>query len=41
MKCMKKDGQFKRVSDQIAALLAKQGWVYCPRWEWKAAGKPK
>lgn len=36
MKCIEKDGEIKRVSDRRAAVLVGQGWVYCPKSEWKA-----
>ena len=45
MKTVKKDGEYKRVSDAAAIeLVAKKGWSYCPKQEWKTnirdVGKP-
>ena len=35
MKCIKKHGEIKRVSEKKAEMLVAQGWVYCPKHEWK------
>jgi len=35
MKCVKKDAVIKRVPDEAAVELVKQGWRYCPKSEWK------
>lgn len=35
MKCVKKDEQIKRVSDEEAAKMVTKGWEYCPKAEWK------
>jgi len=37
MKCVKKDGEIKRVSNEKAAELVEAGWEYCPKSEWKVA----
>lgn len=36
MKCVKHGEIVKKVTDQEAAILVKQGWNFCPRKEWKA-----
>jgi hypothetical protein len=37
MKCIKKHGEIKRVSDEKAMrLVTTRGWEYCPKHEWKA-----
>jgi hypothetical protein len=36
MKCIKKHGEIKRVSDEKAEKLVNHnGWAYCPKHEWK------
>ena len=36
MKCIKKDGEIRRVSDVDADLKVKvHGWVFAPKSEWK------
>ena len=35
MKCVKKDAVVKRVQDDQAVQLVKNGWAYCPKSEWK------
>lgn len=38
MKCVKKEGQIKRVSDKLAQdLVAGGDWKYCPKSEWKGS----
>jgi hypothetical protein len=40
MKCIKKDGKVKRVSDEKAfELVHKEEWAFCPKHEWKDAGR--
>lgn len=40
MKCIKKHGEIKRVSDdQAHQMVAEKGWNYCPKSEWKALRK--
>ena len=41
MKCLKKDGVIKRVTEQSAVMLTNQGWAYAPKSEWKALKKGK
>lgn len=42
MKCIKKHGKIKRVSDDQAFDMVKEkGWEYCPKREWKEQGKTK
>jgi hypothetical protein len=42
MKCVKKHGEIKRVSDDQAFEMVKQkGWEYCPKHEWKEQRKKK
>lgn len=41
MKTLKMNGEIKRATDQDASKLVKQGWVYCPKSEWKATVKPE
>lgn len=36
MKCIKKDGVVRRVSDHIAEVQVQEGWEYCPKSEYKA-----
>lgn len=37
MKCIKnKNGEIKRVKDEVADELVKKGWVYVPKSEYKA-----
>ena len=35
MKCIKNDKTIKRVSDNDAYELVKNGWEFCPKSEWK------
>lgn len=36
MKCIKKHGEIRRVSDEKArTFVTERGWVYCPKHEWK------
>ncbi len=36
MKCVKKHGEIKRVSNEWAErMVDKQNWEYCPKSEWK------
>lgn len=36
MKCIKKDGKVKRVSNEKALeLVLKEDWAFCPKHEWK------
>ena len=35
MKCIAKESVIKRVSDEQAVQMVKQGWYYCPKSEWK------
>ena len=41
MKCIKKHGEIKRLKDSHALELieAGDGWVYCPKSEWKLKNK--
>jgi len=40
MKCIKKHGEIRRVSDSQAVTLVKDnGWTYCPKKEWKELRK--
>lgn len=45
MKCVKKEdgkGVVRRVSDSLAKqLIEKEGYIYCPKNEWKALGRLK
>ena len=36
MKCVVKDGEVKRVSEERAAELVSKGWAFCPKKWWKA-----
>ena len=36
MKCIKRDGEVRRVSDDEAMAKVESGWSYCPKEEWKA-----
>ena len=42
MKCIKNGEIVKRVRNESAVVLVKQGWVYAPKSEWKSSkqGKP-
>ena len=42
MKCIKKENVVKRVKNDSATYLVKQGWAYVAKKEWKVAkaGKP-
>jgi hypothetical protein len=35
MKCIKNSKEVKRVKDEMAVILVKQGWRYCPKKEYK------
>lgn len=35
MKCVKKGEVIRNVADQVARSLVEDGWIYCPRHEWK------
>lgn len=36
MKCVKKHGEIKRVSNEKAEVMVdEKGWEYCPKHEWK------
>jgi len=36
MKCIKKNGEIRRVRDPLARIeVALEGWEYCPKSEWK------
>jgi hypothetical protein len=35
MKTIKRGEEIKRVSDNEAITLVKEGWAYCPKSEWK------
>lgn len=40
MKCVKKGDVIRRVKDEAAQkLVSIDGWVYCPKHEWKAYNK--
>jgi len=40
MKCVKKHGDIKRVTDEKAVLMvSEKGWNYCPKHEWKEKRK--
>ena len=43
MKCVKdtKGDKFIRVQDSLAKKLVLQGWVYCPKQEWKTNTRDK
>ena len=41
MKCVKKHGEIKRVSDDQAGEMVEKGWSYCPKHEWKETRKKK
>ena len=42
MKCIKKHGKIKRVSDdQASDMVSEKGWEYCPKHEWKEQRKEK
>lgn len=44
MKCIKRDGEVRRVSNDEAMAKVAAGWSYCPKAEWKAlkkASEPK
>jgi hypothetical protein len=42
MKCIKKHGKIKRVSDEQALVMVpEKGWEYCPKREWKEQQKKK
>ncbi len=38
MKCIKNGSEIRRVSDQDAMDMVKNGWKYCPKHEWKNKG---
>ncbi len=36
MKCVKKHGEIKRLSNELAEKMVDgHGWEYCPKHEWK------
>lgn len=35
MKCIKRDEIVQRVKDDLANQRVKEGWVFCPKSEWK------
>lgn len=37
MKCVKKGEEIKKVADKETSTLVKDGWVFCPRHEWRKA----
>lgn len=39
MKCIKNSDKYMKVSEDMAAQKVKEGWVYCPRSEFKKASK--
>lgn len=39
-KCIRKDDQIRRVSDEKAAKLVKEGWHLTSKGAWKSAGRP-
>jgi len=39
MKCIKKHGEVKRVTNKEAEEMVKKGWEYCPKREWKEKGR--
>ena len=42
MKCVKKHGEIKRVSDIDAEkMVTENGWDYCPKSEWKKEVRDK
>ena len=43
MKCVKNvlSGDVKRVSDEAASKMTKEGWDYCPKSLWKATCRTK
>jgi len=41
MKCIRKGDLVRRVKDQEAiSLVDNKGWKFCPKEDWKAAGRP-
>jgi len=35
MKCVKNGEEIRKVKDENAVKLVKEGWNYCPKHEWK------
>lgn len=39
MKCIKKENEVKRVKDETAFRMVKEGWSFCKKSEWKTGGR--